>query len=343
MSLSNSRVLLIGGTGFIGSRLARQLLLQARSVVLTVRNLADSALLERQGFETHLGDVNFPETITPVVKGCDVVFYLAAGSGSLQDARRINVEGTRAVLQAAIDNSVERFVYASTVAVYGETLPERVTEDFPLTTAGLPYTVSKVEAEKLILEYEEKYQAPVVIVRPTLVFGPGSANWTTGIIDRLKYDKIFLIGNGQGIANLIYVDDLVELLIKVSSDERALGRVFHGTNPELVTWKEYLYGYADLLGKRHIPEVSRRMAPRLCAYCTMESRFTRLSPPINIYDIGLQTNRTIFDAEKAKTILQFEPKIGLKEGLRKIESWLREEGMIAPTSRTTFTRATQRD
>src|SRR5262249_3073922 len=129
------------------------------------------------GVERVQGDVTRPETLARAVAGCDVVFHCAWGGASLADARRVNVDGTRHVIEAAAAAHVRRIVHLSSMAVHGNVRKAELTEEAPLVDRGDAYSVSKAEGERLALELGRTRGVEVVALRPSLVYGPGSPFW----------------------------------------------------------------------------------------------------------------------------------------------------------------------
>lgn len=104
-----------------------------------------------------------------------------------------------------------------------------------------PYERGKIKSEKLVAEYAKLI--PVVILRPTLIYGPYSSSWTTGIIERIR-DYQTTIVEGPGLANLIYVDDVVDVIVCAIEKDNANGKTFLVNNDQqTVMWAEYVQAY----------------------------------------------------------------------------------------------------
>jgi len=328
MNLRTSKVLVTGGTGFIGRPLCRLLREKCGEVRVLIRNLADETVLTKQGLIPILGDISSHVFLQKASKGCNIVCHLAAGSGSLETARKINVEGTRNVLDAAISAGVEKVITLSSVAVYGSKIHGTITEDFPLINQGTPYAVTKVNAEQLIDEYREKKNLDVVVIRPSLVYGPQSPIWTIALFERIKNDQIFLVNFGEGLMNLIYVDDLVRLIIEAAGNDRSKNATFNANNEERVFWAQYLEAMCTMLHKKRPLSISSRRAYALWKYYEWKFRFTRIDGPIIESDLNLQQNDAIFSAQKAKQMIGFEPQFSFLNGMNETNEWLKSEGYI---------------
>src|SRR5262245_8250878 len=182
------QVLVTGASGFIGSRLVERL----GGMGMRVRALVRRGVLSRpeQQCERIRGDVTVLETLYSAVQGCEVIFHCAWGGHSLAEARRINVLGTRNVFTAAAAAGVRRVVHLSSMAVHGHRLPALLTEEYPLQFQGDAYAVSKAEGERVALELGAVYGVQVVVLRPTLVYGPQSPIWLLGYFERVKHEQL---------------------------------------------------------------------------------------------------------------------------------------------------------
>jgi dihydroflavonol-4-reductase len=190
------RTLITGATGFIGSVLARRLAERGDELRVLVREGTSTAELDQLGADVVRGDITDRRAVQRAVKGCDRVFH-AAGLTSLRadpaELFRVNVEGTRVVMDAALRAGVERVVYTSSIAAvgpapHGETVDER--HLFDGGRLGIPYANSKREAEVEALRFAAR-GLPVVVVNPAHVLGWGDANRSsTEIVRRFMLRRI---------------------------------------------------------------------------------------------------------------------------------------------------------
>ena len=328
MKLQGARIFVTGSSGFIGGFLCNALLQQGGEVKVLIRSMLDEAPMKNHGMIPILGDVNSPDILNHAINNCDIVCHLAVGIGKYDAAKKINVEGIKNVLDAAHSGGVKKVVVISSIAVYGSDLPDLVEENYPLTKTGNPYEVTKAEAEQVVSDYREKYNLDITIIRPTIVYGPKSPLWTISLFDRVKNDEIILIDKGNALMNLIYIDDLIDLILKVIEHPESINGTFHANNPEHVTWAEYLGELSKMLGKYPPKSISLRKAKYLKNYYLWQYRFTRISGPLTGFDIREQQNKTLFSSKKAELVLGFVPNISFHTGMDKIKNWLLEEGYI---------------
>lgn len=320
------RVLVTGGTGFIGSRLVKHLAQEGYAV----RVLCRRGQARASSFSVSLlyGDVTTADTLRPAVEGCSLVFHCAAGGGSLSDARRVNVEGTRNVMIAAAEAGVRRVVHLSSIAIYGRSLPREVSEDQPHQPGRDPYAISKSEGERLAFDLGREYGIEVVVLRPTLVYGPASPTWTMWFFRRVKYGQVVLPDWGRGRANLVYVDDLIDALLLAATVPGASGQAFNINGGEVPTWRQYLGYFARMLGKPSVPVMSRWRALLEVQKNVWLYRFTRRPSRLTPSDYTLMVMSSVFSNRKAEEMLGYRPQVGLAEGMQHTENWLREAGYL---------------
>lgn len=243
------KVLVTGASGFIGGRLVERLVRQGADVRVLVRNPASAARLARFPLTFHLGDVTSTADLDKAAQGCDLVFHCAYGTTGSQKRRAwVNRVGTERTLEAAHRAGVERVVYLSTLMVYGQTADGDLDETAPRRRFGNAYSDSKLDAEGIALQYSRSGRVPVTVLQPTAVYGPYGGVWTVQPIETLKAGRVILVNGGDGLANAVYVDDLVSAMLLAAEKDAAVGEAFLISGPEAVTWRE-LYGrFARMLG-----------------------------------------------------------------------------------------------
>lgn len=241
-AFAGRRVLVTGGTGFIGGRLAERLVLEhGAEVVALVRNLAAAARLARFPVTVLRGDVTDEKALARAVAGCDLVFHCAYGTKGSQKLRSwVNREGTRRVMRAAREAGVKRAVHLSTLMVYGQTQDGDLDETARRRKFGNPYSDSKLAAEKIALAAK----LPVVVLQPTAVYGPYGGVWTEAVLRALKGGRQILVDGGEGLANAVYVDDLVSAMLLAAVAPDAAGESFLISGPEAVSWRT-MYGHFE--------------------------------------------------------------------------------------------------
>ena len=248
--LSGQRALIIGGTGFLGSRLVERLVVEAGVTArVLVRDFSTAARIARFPIEMQRGDVLDPAAVEQAARDCDVIVHCAYGnSGDYAHQRRVNVEGTRHVLEAARRTGTRRVVCISTLSVYGALADGDLTEASPRRKSGSAYGDSKLEAEELALGYHHRHRVPVSVLQPTIIYGPYGPLWTVEVLERLRTTGVLMINGGEGLCNLVYVDDVVSAIAAALVREEAIGETFLISADQPVTWRQYYASYERMLG-----------------------------------------------------------------------------------------------
>jgi nucleoside-diphosphate-sugar epimerase len=243
------RVLVTGGSGFIGGRLVEHLVAYGVKVRALVHRPDRSSRIARFPIEMMHGDVIKPADVAQAVAGCHVVFHCAYGNGATPEVQRlVNVEGTRNVLEASASAGVRRLVYTSTMLVYGVTPERDLTETSVRRHSGDVYADSKADSEKLTLDYARKRNLPVVVLQPTTVYGPYGVPWTINVLKVLRTRRQILVNGGEGICNPVYVDDVVNALLLAASKENVAGETFLVSGEEFIAWREFFARFERMFG-----------------------------------------------------------------------------------------------
>ena len=250
VDLSGKRVLVTGGTGFIGGRLVETLVRDcAAKVRVLVRDFTHVPRISRFPIELVRGDVTSLEDVSRAVTGCELVFHCAYGNqGSAGLRRRATVLGTRNVVTAASLRSADRVVYVSTLAVYGHAPNGDLTESAPRKYTGEVYGDSKLDAEKVAFALADRYKVPLTVVQPTIVYGPFAPYWTANVINQLKTGRVILVDGGRGLCNAVYVDDVVQALLLAASRKEATGEAFLISAERPIAWREFFDAFEQMLG-----------------------------------------------------------------------------------------------
>lgn len=248
--LSTMRVLITGGTGFIGGRLVERLLLESGAKVrVLVRNFARAPRISRFPIEMLPGDVASPDDVERAAEGCDLIFHCAYGNQGSDERRRVdNVQGSKNVLEAALHNSVKRVIHVSTISVYGETAEGELNEEGTRRYTGAVYGDSKLEAEEMALNFATKRGLPVTVLQPTVVYGPYGSTWTVNVLQQLKTGRVILVDGGDGLCNAVYVDDVISAMLLAATKPEAVGQAFLVSGKEPITWREFYARYERMLG-----------------------------------------------------------------------------------------------
>ena len=251
------KVLVTGASGFLGKAACARLLAEGHEVDALVRRPGS----EPAGTRAVAGDLGDAPSVAAAVTGSapDTVLHLAAEIASQRDEERIravNVDGTRALLEACAAAGSPRVVFTSTV-VTGDAGGRLLTEDEPLPVAT-PYGRSKQEGERMLATSG----LPYVIVRPSHVYGPGGWYADELIAQLRKPGRFCVIGRGDNLWDVVHVDDVVTALLFALADAPA-GETYHCADDEPITYFDFMALSAETLGlgsPRRIPVAVARLA-----------------------------------------------------------------------------------
>lgn len=235
------RTVVTGGTGFIGARLVQRLAsLGFKEIVVPVRSYRTCAEVARFAVEMPRTNLLEPAAIREMVRGARFVFHLAYGRDG-EDAERVTVEGTRNVVEAAIEAGVECVVVLSTMYVFGFADKERmIDERDPYRPVGGGYGGSKAEMERWCLARAATSGATrMVVLNPTCVYGPGGRAYTMLPAELSKEGRFCWIEEGRGAANYTFIENLIDALLLAVSTKAAHGeRII--INDGCCSWREFL-------------------------------------------------------------------------------------------------------
>jgi nucleoside-diphosphate-sugar epimerase len=325
--------LITGASGFIGGHLAEQLAGQGLPVRCLVRSTSDSSLLHSLGAELVVGDLTDPESVTRAIHGCRYVFHCGAmvsDWATRDEIERVNVAGTRNVLDAAVGASVERFVHFSTTDVYGYPGGPAVDETHSPTRFRNWYAQTKLAAEAEVRQAERAHGLNVVILRPATVYGPRSTEVVGEIARAIRAGNMLLIDRGRSIAGLVYVRNLIDAAILALRHEAAPGNAFNVTDGLDVTWHEFTAGLAEGLGCSAVRwSMPYWMASTVGFSLEHAYRFLRrttrisLPPLLSRQAVHVMGRHQDFSNRKAREVLGWQPAVGYDAGLEATLSWLR--------------------
>jgi nucleoside-diphosphate-sugar epimerase len=254
-------VLLTGGNGFVGSRVARRLLARGHRVRAIVRRAGAAPELRHPLTEEIEGDFIDPAVARRAAEGCGLVVHCAATAGpDPETVRRVNVDGTRSVLEAALAAGATRYIHVSTLSVYAHGDAPAVDEDAPLETSGHPYGVTKAEGDRLVLEaIRGGFRA--TILRPGAILGVHpTSTWAVKVPQRIRDRQVKLRIDGQDLLPWVHVEDLVDSVLLAIADDRATGRVYNMADGH-VTWRRYTDDVRAWFGTPPLDVIPREEVP----------------------------------------------------------------------------------
>lgn len=330
------RLLVTGGTGFIGSHLAEDARCRGAEVVvlgLTDRpeEQANAALLEGLGVRVLPGSVTDAALCARAMEGVTHVYHLAVAmrEAGMTDEyfEEINLGGTRRLLETASARGLQRFVYCSTIGIFGHRAAGITNEDSPLRPGNV-YERTKVAAEGMARDFHARVGLPVVILRPADVYGPRDYRLLK-LFRGVVAGRFPLFGDGKGRRHMVFVDDVVAAFRLASEEDGAVGQALIIAGPESCTLRELIDAIARASGQRRfgwrLP-----LAPMLAVAAVVEDVSTALkvTPPIYRRRMDFFHSDSAFDTSRARRVLRWEPKVHLNEGVVRTLEAYRKAGLV---------------
>jgi nucleoside-diphosphate-sugar epimerase len=316
------RVFITGASGFIGRALCERYAADGHEV-------RGCDLVADRDRDVVGGDVSEPGPWQAHAAGCELVIHTAANVSLRLERReqmwRANVLGTANALEAAERAGAQRFVHFSSVTVFGLEFPDGVDERYPVHNTFIPYPDTKIASEQVVLQAHLDGRVPCTVVRPGDVYGPRSRAWALVPAELMRRRRFMLPGRGKGIHSPVFIDNLVDGVVLAAASSEAAGQVFTLSDGIGVPCREFFEPYAKLIGRRLValptPVVlgAAAVAQRLARF---ESGDNDVNPEATKYMLRPGT----YSIEKARTVLGWEPRVGLHVGLERTIGWLREQG-----------------
>jgi nucleoside-diphosphate-sugar epimerase len=317
VALADKRIFITGGAGFIGTTLARLLVEENEIVALDNLHrdaLSGTDLTEHPNFTFHQGDVLDADLVRELARGATHIVHCAAIAGvdtvleSPVRTMRVNLIGTYNVLEAAhaTESSLERLVDFSTSEVFGthayRVEVTHVTSGGSVGEARWTYAVSKLAGEYFAHAYYDEFGVPVTTVRPFNVYGPGQVgigaihNFT---VRALAGEELVIHGDGSQIRAWLYVDDMVDALLRALERDEAVGETFN-------------------VGNARSTVTVLDLAQRIKRVSGSDSEI--VFRPLHYTDVEIR----IPNVDKARRLLGFDAEVDLDEGLARTIAWYRE-------------------
>jgi 2-alkyl-3-oxoalkanoate reductase len=320
-------VLVTGASGFIGSHLIKRCIREGYLVRALVRKGNGCiARLREDGVDVVEGDIRDPEAVDKAVTGCDIVFHAAALTsdwGDLKDFRDINIGGTRHICEAVFRHKVRRLVYISSFESFNHSRFERIDEQTPFAIRNQSYADTKIEGTLTVQEYASKGMN-ASIVYPVWVYGPGDRTLFPLLADGINGRQLFYWSHHAHM-NMIYIDNLVDLLMLAALHPEAEGESFLACDEGKITFEELCERVAAEIDapppSLYLPyDFVYLLAAVMEAFYWIIQSPTR--PLLTRQAVVLLASRVIIDTSKARRVLGWLPVVGQDEGIRRTLKWL---------------------
>lgn len=329
------KIVVTGGTGFLGGALCRALKQQGYPVTALVRREAPE--LQNIGIEIKYGDLRDPDAVGKSLEGADGVIHCAARAGiwgNFRDYYEDNVTGTENIINGCLRHGVRKLVFTSSPsAVFDMKNQEGVDETQPYPKkfkSHYPHT--KALAEQMALRANGEKLAAVAL-RPHLIWGPGDRHLVPRIVARAKAGKMYIIGTGKNKIDTIYIENAVDAHIAAINSldigSPIAGKAYFLTNGEPMETEELLNA---ILKEANLPPIGKKI-PEPLAYMfgtAMELFYGltgRSDEPLLTRFVSKELACSHwFNISAIRRDLGYSPRISIGEGLKKLGEWLRKNG-----------------
>ncbi len=314
-------ILITGATGFIGRHLTNALS-KTYSVRCLVRGTSDISPIKNSNIELIYGDLLDKGSLRPALEQIELVYHLAGEvySRRKRDYYTRNVLATKNLLEVCEEIGVKRIIFLSSVGVYKpvtqKILLTEESECDPLTYYGK----TKLQAEELI----KSHNIPWVIIRAPVVYGPYQPPVLNRFfLDAFKKRKVYVVGKGDNLRSLCYIDNLVEGLVSLVNKTDIEGKIYLLADNSAYTFNEVVKTITTLIKNEikviHLPNILGNISWKISNLMFML---------FNIYFVELYVLKTMqlhweCDISKAKKEINYNPKVSLEEGVRRTIDWIK--------------------
>lgn len=311
------KVGITGATGYIGSCLCELLVKSGR---FEVRGLAHVSKVDfcQDSVEYIIGDVYNLDEMIEFTKGLDIVIHTAAklGKGKWNEFYCVNVIGTSNIVKACTQNQVKKLIYFSSIEVYGEFNNRRLDESDRLELCGHYYVDSKILAERQIINELSNSLVDYCIVRPGMVYGPGSFFWTMRLYNMALNKKFLIYGDGSSNVFPIYIQNLLDGILKIIYDNHKK-QIYNLVDDENVSWRMWGEMFGKIVGDKNV-------------FVQMNPITLTMKGLINKYILhyGKSRTKTVYTRHakisnnKIKKDLGWRQSVSFAEGMKKSEQWI---------------------
>lgn len=330
-------LLVTGATGLVGSHVVeRAAQLGIRTRVL-VRPTSDSDQLQQWGAELFVGDLSDRKSLRDAAGGTTAIVHCAARVGDwgpVAGYRAVNVGGLENLLaEAEAASSRKRFIHVSSLGVYEARDHYGTDESERPNARGIDgYTLSKVEAEQVVLRHIREHGLAATVLRPGFIYGRRDRTVLPRLLERLRDGKFAFLGSGEKLMNNTYVGHLVDAIFLAIEHDEAVGEVYNVTDGRLVTKREFITTVAEAAGfpvpTKKVPLGVARVLAKLmeATWRLVGKQEAPLLSSARVKFLGLNLD---FSIHKARRELGYHPQADFTECMKQTIAWFREQKIVS--------------
>lgn len=321
------KVLVTGAAGFIGGHLVRRLLQTGYDVIaLDIMKNPDL-----HDVEWAIGDITDKDFVTKSLSNVRYLFHVAGlvTAVSVPDSLfwDVHVKGTQNLLQASKKSGVEHFIYCCSDSVVGK-IGKKIADEKTTCNPENIYSKTKLQGERISLEFCKEKGLKVTVIRPTWTYGPHDKR-TLKVFRMIKKRKFVMIGKGLVNIHPLYIDNLMDAFLLTINNEKAVGEVFIIGDEKYQNLIDFLKSIAVALDVEFKP-FSLPLPLAYAAAILGEIIFypTGKTPPLHRRRLSFFTSERKYDINKSREILGYIPRITTEQGISKTVNWYLEHGYL---------------
>ena len=330
--MNNKLMLVTGANGYVGLEIVKMLSQQSIPTRAMVRSLENAKELQKiSGVEIVVGDIRNLEDLRKACNGVYGIFHIAAifrqANFTESVFHDINAQGTKNVLDVAIEKGVKRVIHCSTGGVLGHIAYPPGNENSPFNP-GDAYQRTKLEGENIAMQYFRENKISGVVIRPAMIYGPADTR-NLKLFKMISRNKFFYVGDGATYVHFVDVRDLAKAFILAMEHEELNAQIYHIPGEKAVPFKTLVEVVANHLGVSkpwiHIPVRPMQMLGSLCeAICVPFG----IQPPLYRRRVDFFTKNRHFDGSKAKQDLGYKPAKDFVAEVKEVTDWYKQNNWL---------------
>ena len=324
------KILITGGTGFVGRYLVRELLSKENFCRLLIRPKSNiEGLPNENRIELWQGDITRQDTLKDIAKDIDYVYHLAAvghvsaiSEEAYKDFIRVNVQGTKNLIMECAGSNIKKFVHFSSTAAMG-LIKNKLTNETDVPQPVTPYQKSKLESEKMAFSLGKRYKVPTVVIRPCMIYGINGKGEFLKICRLMSKGLFPKVGLGKNLTPLVHVSDVVQGAIK-AAEKGIPGEVYLIASEHSIELSELRNIVMKALGKGAFYPFVPVWAMFFAAwFLEQTARVTGKPPIVTRRNIASTVWDREFSIEKARKDLGYNPQVSFQEGIIETVQWFK--------------------